>query len=226
MDTIETAVSSRTDIYNLLARLYRAEVDERMLCSLRQADLSIESDGSETSPMTEGFLLMAQYLNSNSHAEIDLARDYAKVFCGACSTGMQAAYPFESVYTSKDHLLMQEARDEVLALYQTCGFAVKENWHDPEDHIALELEFMALLSRQTSEALAEGDTNRASDLLNRQLAFARDHLLNWVPAFTRDVLRFAATDFYKGVAYLTEAFLPADFDFLSELVDEGEATVL
>ena len=41
--------------------------------------------------------------------------------------------------------MMQEARDEVLAVYRSEGLDKLPSWKESEDHIALELEFMAVL---------------------------------------------------------------------------------
>lgn len=54
---------------------------------------------------------------------------------------------------------------------------------------------------------------RATALLTTQQNFLEDHLLSWVPMMTADMKRFAKTDLYQGLAYLTDGFLNTDKAF-------------
>ena len=114
----------------------------------------------------------------------DLAAEYARIFLGMSRSPVA---PYESVYTSETGLLMQEARDEVLAHYRREGFAVDEAVNLPEDHIAFEFGFMAGLARKTAAALDAGNAMRPSACSDVQAAFVADHLTPWVPALTDDV---------------------------------------
>jgi len=77
--------------------------------------------------------------------EQDLAVEYAGLFL---NMRLVSVAPFESVYTSPEHLLMQEARDEVLSEYRREGLDKVKDFKEPEDHIALELGFMAYLCQR------------------------------------------------------------------------------
>ena len=105
--------------YGLLARLFRVEIDEALLKELRGMRFPAKTGNDE---VDKGYRLFAKYLSNaweNSLAE--LAVDYARVFIGHGIDAFSAAYPFESVYTSEKRLLMQDARDEVLAIYHSMG---------------------------------------------------------------------------------------------------------
>jgi TorA maturation chaperone TorD len=170
--------------------------------------------------LREGIDLMKGYLRSSEASTLDLARDYAKVFCGAGSTNKTSAYPFESVYTSDDGILMQEARDDALRWYYRFGLGKSDEWHDCEDHLALELEFLAFLISEYLGAMESGEEDRAAGLLRAQEDFMRLHLINWVSKFAGDVLRFSNTDFYRGLASFTAAYLAQDFAALENVVSE------
>ena len=148
----------------------------------------------------------------------DLAVDYTRTFIGHGVDAFSAAYPFESVYTSEKRLLMQEARDEVLAIYRACGLDKQDSWKEGEDHIALELEFEQILINRTVEALERGDEEAAFELLTTQKNFLDDHLAAWSPMLTSDMKRFASTDLYRGLAHLTDGFLETDLLFLEDLL--------
>ena len=201
-------------MFTILSRLLGKEVDDDLLAALQEGGV-LETDDEALLP---GLRLMEGYLASDEASTLDLARDYAKAFCGAGATNRDSAYPFESFYTSKERLLMQEARDDALRWYRRFGLEKNEDWHDCEDHLGVELEFAAALVQMWREAAAAGDEARAAELLEAQRDFERDHLANWLPLFALDAQRRARTDFYKGLAQLAEAYVAADVAALDDLL--------
>jgi len=153
----------------------------------------------------------------------DLAVDYAKVFLGAGISDGDVAYPFESVYTSKERLIMQEARDQVLAIYRAKGLDKAEALDYPEDHLALELEFMERLCRETRQALTAQDWPAVSASIQEQKDFLSQHLLNWVPAFCADIEKCAGTEFYKAIGKVTNGYLCMEHAILEDLIAEVAA---
>lgn len=220
MTTEEVAClcEERAATYSLLARLYREEVDAELLEQLMATDYPVSSGNAS---MDAGYYALAKYL---SNAWVDpltkLSIDYTKTFLGSGIDTYSAAYPFESVYTSEKRLLMQDARDEVLAIYRSCGLDKSESWNVGEDHLAVELEFMAVLATRTARALRADEQEQAFSLLNTQRNFMNDHVACWVPVFANDVRRFSDTLFYQGLADLTQGFLEEDAALLDDLVDE------
>ncbi|OUO86985.1 dehydrogenase [Gordonibacter sp. An230] len=220
MEDLAQLNRQRAGTYGLLSRLYRVEVDEDLLEELRAMRFPARTGRAD---VDEGYRLIAQYLsNVWANSITDLAVDYARTFIGHGIDAFSAAYPFESVYTSEKRLLMQEARDEVLAIYRAEGLDKQDSWKEGEDHIALELEFEQILANRTVEALERGDEDGAIALLTTQKNFLDDHLAAWVPMMTADMKRFAGTDLYRGLAYLTEGFLAADRAFLEDILSEQE----
>ncbi len=210
------ACKQRTAAYGFLSRLYRKEVDAAFLEELHGLRFRVSHGNADTD---EGYRLIATYLSGMwENTETELAADYMRVFFGHGYDGHAAAYPFESIYTSEKRLLMQSARDEVLALYRAAGLDKRSDWKESEDHVALELEYMQVLSDRTVRALCKGDQGQAVSLLKSQVNFLDDHMLGWVPMMTAEMKRFAKTGFYKGLAYLTEGFLVTDKELLDELL--------
>ena len=213
-------MTRRARTYGLLARIFRVEVDGKFLEELRHLKFPT-STGNEH--VDYGYRTMYNYLKGTwEDTLLDLARDYARTFIGHGNNGRSAAYPFESVHTSEKRLLMQDARDEVLAIYRSAGLDKKNSWKEGEDHVALELEFEQVLTNRTAEALRKGDEEEAAALLTTQRNFLEDHLLSWVPMMTADMKRFAKTDLYQGLAYLTDGFLNTDKAFLDDVLTEDE----
>ena len=145
---------------------------------------------------------------------------FDRVFFGMGPRSAQKAFPYESVYTSEGGLMMQDAYSEVLRLYRAAGFAKDPGFTEPEDHLAVELAFMVRLCERAVEALRAGDEAAAEAALAEQRAFVRAHLLNWVPAFARDMKASAESGFYAHLATFTEAYLAADAEALAEVVGD------
>jgi TorA maturation chaperone TorD len=211
----------RESMYGLLSRLYKVEVDADFYSSLCNASFPT---GTGNDDVDEGYRLIATYCASqHDDALLDLARDYARVFIGHGNNAYAAAYPFESVYTSEKRLLMQEARDEILEIYKKGGLQIDPSWIDPEDHVALELEYMQIMARRTQEKLQDHDDDAALALLDDQRRFLLKHLVSWTPMLVNDMKRLAHTDLYQGLALLTKGLLAEDRSFLSNIVSEPNA---
>lgn len=202
-------LKSREAMYRFLSRLYLLEVDEPLLFALKNMEFPKESPDED---MSEGYRLMEEYLSAvpeagqdaeaEQEALDDLAVDYARVFLSAGVAQGQAAFPYESVYTSKGHLMMQESRSDFVALYEARGLRpVKDMYRVPEDHLGLLLEYMAILC---SEASTE-----------EQADFLEQHLSGWVPVFAQETIKYAGTGFYQGLAKLTRGFLKLEQSLLA-----------
>ncbi len=214
---------SRAETYGMLARIFRVEADEPFVKELRGMRFPT-STGNEHAD--KGYRLLYNYLRGVwEDTQLDLARDYARTFIGHGVNGRSAAYPYESVHTSEKRLLMQDARDEVLAVYRANNLKKDKSWRDCEDHIALELEFMQVMAKRTAKALSHGQEDEAIEMLRTQRSFLENHLANWVPIFVHDIMEWSETDFYRGAGELLLGFVETEQDALSDLLDEGEAQV-
>jgi TorA maturation chaperone TorD len=124
-----------------------------------------------------------------------IAVDYTLLFA---SSNPDAPHPYESVFVSEQHLLMQRARDQVLAYYRGYGYdPQKSGSNEPDDHIALELGFLAFLLERR-EGLND-DIEKPVDA-SVALGFILEHIDTWVPAFCAKVKAQATTDFYKAIS--------------------------
>jgi len=124
----------------------------------------------------------------------DLSWDYTRLFIGPYKLPCP---PWESVYTSPKKLLMQDAADQVMRLYEEAGLAINTADIMP-DHIGAELNFLAVLLQRTQ---SEKDGNYGYMRITDKLL--SDHLLKWMPEFTRDMEDAAESSFYKALARAT-----------------------
>jgi anaerobic sulfite reductase subunit A len=191
-------------------------VDQQLLDQLVKTNLSPEIEGSE---IRDGYWMLKGFLGNMAESTLtDLAVEYASIFLGV--RGKDSAFPYESVYTSSERKVMQEARDQVLKIYREEGLCRAEDFYEPEDHIALELEYMAYLCRKQAEALRINDKWAAIGNLNKQKDFLEKHLMIWVPTFCTDIQRIAQADFYKAIAKITTGYIDMEQDLIGELIVE------
>jgi TorA maturation chaperone TorD len=215
-ETIDIAqiLQARTNTYALLSRLFFKEVDQQLLDRLMELKMPA-STGSEH--LDKAYRLLQTYLSQAWERTLsDLAKDYVCTFIGNSVDAFSAAYPSESVHTTGLRLVMQGARDEVLAIYHAAGMDKAESWHEGEDHIAVELEFMKTISERSEEVARAGDGAALDSLLRTQMNFLQDHLLNWVPILVDEMDRFAKTEFYQALGHWLLGFLETDEEFLQD----------
>ena len=221
-EDLATAFEARAETYGFLSHLYNNEVDETFLAELLDMNYPVSTGNAL---MDAGYYHMAKYF-SNEWVDplTKLGVDYSGTFLGNGVDTYSAAYPFESVYTSEKRLLMQGARDEVLAIYRSQNLDKASAWKVGEDHISVEFEFMRIMIARTIRALRAGDEDRAMHLIITQQNFLEDHIRVWVPVFTADIRRFAKTMFYQGLAELTDGFLQSEHELLADMIvpDEDE----
>ena len=210
---MRASLHSRRAFYRLLSRLYILEVDERLLAAL--GEMTFPEDCAEPE-LAEGYALLRSWLDDHGGEALEeLAVDYARVFLSAGVAEGSAAFPYESVYTSSSRLMAQAACTQAVAAYTAHGLVFRtDSYHVPEDHLAIELEFMAHLC---GEALDAGDEAALNASLTEQNDFLRNHLLNWVSLFCGDLNKYASTDFYKAVGKLTRGFLNLERKLLGEM---------
>jgi TorA maturation chaperone TorD len=200
-----TTLESRRLSYVFLSQVYAREVSLDFLRKLRDAP-------QETDEMLKEF---AERLKGSDLEEvkIELAAEYAGLFLSA---GRHPVFPFESVYTSEERLLMQEARDEVLSEYRKEGLDKIEGFREPEDHISIELEFMSYLCQKTIDLIKNGDDEAALAYLKKQKDFLEKHLMVWVPIFCIDLEQATKSDFYGVIAKLTKSYIELEKEILEE----------
>ena len=216
-------MASRANVYRLLSRCYRSEVDAALAAELADEFAFASDDAS----LTEALDVMRAALAGADDAALEqLAVTFDRVFFGIGPLTARHAFPYESVYTSDRGIMMQDAYAQVVRAYRDQHLAKDASFTEPEDHVAVELAFMATLADRAATFLgagtAEGDA-AADETVRQSLAFAQGHLLNWVDRFCVDLRTAAAVDgengFYVALARFTDAFVREDAALLDDMLD-------
>lgn len=220
------ALNGRSAIYSFLGRAYEREIDPDTLASylsyLGRFQVYSELDGLDDD-IRQGFREIREYLEGVDRqrldeASLELAVDYANLFLHVkyAREGRGIAHPSESAYLTGH--LYGKPTVQVSTIYSEVGFVKSPDFREPEDHAALELYFMAHMSRRAAEELSRENAPKALRDLEVQLKFLRDHLSAWAIRLADDVVENAETKFYRGVGRLTRGLVSYDADALEELV--------
>lgn len=208
-------MESRANVYKVLSRSYLKEIDGAFAQEFAEA-FNFESGNAE---LVRSLDVAKEALAGADGAALEqLAVDFDRVFFGMGPLTARHAFPYESVYTSERGIMMQDAYAQVVHVYREQHLAKDKGFTEPEDHIAVELAFMATLSERTATFLREGLEEAAEETVRQQITFAQNHLLNWIDRFCIDLAAAAPGTFYEHIAQFTNLFVHEDVALLAEIV--------
>lgn len=143
---------------------------------------------------TQGKELWEQSLRYDDSSEI--AADFTRLFIA--DEEYLKAPPYASYYLESSGETFTQESDELSKLYASLNFTPTLYPHEPCDHLASELEFLALLLKQNIA------NPSPSALL---LSFLEYRLTPWSNECLAYLQKNALTPFYQGVGYLTQDLL-------------------
>ncbi|MDL2272466.1 molecular chaperone TorD family protein [Desulfovibrio sp. OttesenSCG-928-I05] len=133
---------------------------------------------------------------------LDLHQDHLKLFSGPAPV----APPWESVWRERQRLLFGEATISVRAAYATWGLSAERAGREPDDHLALELGFLAWLLQHgladTTQQECAGETPHKAIV-----RFLDEHVLLWADECLGTAARAADSLFYRHVPLLCSRVL-------------------
>jgi TorA maturation chaperone TorD len=139
-------------------------------------------------------------------------REYIRVFglatCRECP-------PYETEYHKAEEVFFRSQQmADVAGFYHAFGLTPGGSSRERPDHLALELEFMALLLMKERQAgtgdAASPEGDEAQICRAARESFLRDHLSWWVPSFALAMRLKAEDGFYAGVGRVLSALMPVE----------------
>jgi anaerobic sulfite reductase subunit A len=118
--------------------------------------------------------------------------------------------------------MLKDEVDQIHAIYLKAGLIRSREFKEPEDHVALQLYFMAYLCRRAAEHMENGNLQDLLKNLKIQKTFLDEHLLKWVPKLAVDVIENADTSFYKAIGKITKGLLNMERTAIKELIKQAE----
>lgn len=135
--------------------------------------------------------------------------EYQRLFVGP--TPIQVPI-WESVYFDKDMLLFGERTMKVRNFYNKYDLEFIHKNKEPEDHMAVELEFVLFLINKSLEAKSE---MKMMELTKDQLMFLTEHINTWNEKFADLILDLTDSTLFQGVALLLKEFIEFDIEILN-----------
>lgn len=180
-DEIAVLMECRAFIYKLFQCLSGMEPTSELLSALRNDDTRVALDLLCGDRAEYGDIYTELCAAAETHAD-DLRGEYTRHFIGPRSL---IAPPWESVYRSDEHLLFDKNTLKVREIYKDNGYIPEGYPSVADDHLALELDFMRLLAERLLLAYEAADRDSVYDLYGHTVKFLNEHLLVWVPEYSR-----------------------------------------
>lgn len=183
----------------LIAILHDREPTEALIEAMRacpfEQQLAIVPSDPDTVNALAALKLSLDDLPSpiDSRALDDLAAGFADVYL----RHTYRASPEESVWLTEDGLQRQGPMFAIREIYRRNNLRVTDWASRPDDHIVLQLRFLAHLLRAARHT---GD-------LALPATFLDEHLLLWVKPFAARLIDCRAPDYYCAIALLTATYL-------------------
>lgn len=221
----KTALMGESLLMGLLGKILYQEPDRNWLETLVKEDVFVDVPfGEGQIEIANGLKLLQVWASQNSggisEKQIEaIKKDHLYLFAGV---GKPLAPVWESVYFSEARMLFQKQTLEVREFYARFGLQAERKGNEPDDHIGLELSFMAHLASLAMQSLEKDNSADAENLLQAQRDFLTQHILRWAPVWAELTKKHAETDFFKGVAHLTLGALMAAAELLEIEIPKEE----
>ncbi len=117
---------------------------------------------------------------------------------------------YESAYAGSNLFQQVHGLADVAGFYRAFGFAVSETDRERADHLAVEAEFMRVLTYKESFARVNHGPDKVRLCRHAQRKFWREHLGRWLPTFGRLLEARISDGFYGELALVTKTFAAAE----------------
>lgn len=207
VDEKRTALELEGASYMLMANILRQMPEHAWLSSLAAENVFEEIPfAQDNASVKKGAETLCVWTAAYDEPAFD--KVYSDCMALLIGPGKPLAAPWESVYSeTNEGLIFQQETVDVRKAYRAFGLQIDKLHHEPDDHVAYELEFVATLCNRAAEALGEGRDEDAQGVSAAKDAFLKDHLGTWVFKWCDLMDEHAATDFYRGIALLVRGFV-------------------
>ncbi|AKB07367.1 molecular chaperone TorD [Vibrio cholerae] len=217
MQELKILNEKRAEIYWWLSSLFFKELSEQDIARYHSAEvrtfLSGLADEQSLNREVKHLVEALNRLQDRQDAQLELAADFCDLFL---KSDRDSALPYASVYADQG-LLNGKPAQQMRELLGAHGVKVEQNLNEPEDHLAIQLDFLAHLAISANQIEHSAQLSLA---LQAQSDFISQHLLTWLPAFAERCTQFDAFGLYSAAARLALAFIQQDKHCLDELIQE------
>lgn len=221
-ESIEMLLANRTHLYELFHVVFGSEPSEQLMEVLStpatmQAFALLSQEEDDLMAKMSAFVgRRKEKAASDPEYLPHVQSEYTKLMIGP---GKLIAYPWESMYNRKGKLLFQESTLLVREAYRQYGYLPEGYPHVADDHIALELHFMAKLSGEALHAFQNGDVKLTVQILKDQISFLKQHMLSWLPKYAEDIRHSDTMYMYPQFGLAVSEFVRIDDEVAAEIME-------
>ncbi len=188
----------RVDFYAFLSRMFLEEPPRELADDIASSNFHLPEMPASNKDFDEGILILRKFMKTEKDADKmfeSMCTEYTRLFLGPAP----CVFPYESMYINGS--MMGKSLLSVKKEYMLAGLTKAAGFYEPEDHIAMELQFMSYLCKDGSKKGLQKD-------------FLDKHLLKWTPGFCDELSIKSRSDFYRGMGKLLKGFLVIDKEIL------------
>ena len=215
--SLESILEIRQWFYHILSKYFYQEPTQQELHQLGQTNYFCELAKIQDES-NNGVRLIADFIKSLpnlSESKLNkIQEEYQRIFIGTIPS---SPFPWSSVYLNGDGTIFNESTLKVREFYRQWGVELDSDYKEPDDHIGLELEFVALLTKRLLDC-EQNDEAKLLRLMKAQKEFLEVYLISWVEEFANKLVQSTETNFYKGLALFMPNYLRMDLDLLDDLI--------
>ena len=197
----EAEAWARSQLYGLLARVFRAEPDAALLEHMKGPEVlaALGRDGAR----------LAAFLDARSKEALiaELGEEHTRLFLGP---GAHVSLHESALVRREGGLLWGAETADVAAFMREAGFDLPARSGMIPDHLSVELEFMAHLCREEAQAFRDGAEALQRNARSWQGEFLRRHLGKWVGAVRERTLAMRPSLFHEIHVALLASFVGGD----------------
>ncbi|WIM39890.1 molecular chaperone TorD family protein [Paenibacillus sp. PK4536] len=166
---------------------------------------------------TNDYALLHTLENTMLNDIMQYARQECAEYSQLFEQDQHVSYPPQASYylTNEQGRTAYEA--VVNAVYARAGIAFKKMDHETDDHIGIELEFMALLAERSAETDMHSSSRKM--IAQMQIEFLEHYLIPWVPSFCAELGKTTCSPLYREWAQMLPTYLQHDVQELQQIVN-------
>lgn len=209
------ATRNRAKYYRLISKFFRNPIKKNLIFGLEREEFrNLKEDGVEKYPgLKEGIEKIHGFVTDSDSDEVakQIQEDRDKIFQNGFN-------PTEFSQTDANERKVKELQNKLKEKYKDQGWDYEdfeESLSPKPDHISMQSRFLFYLTKEIRKEIVNREAEKVQNLLSTTNSFFNNHIKNWVPSFTDKLYGKSSTDYFQGVAILTNTFIEIDNDILT-----------
>lgn len=135
--------------------------------------------------------------------------------------GLTGSLCYETEYGLPHEFRHSQELADIAGFYNAFGFSLGGAVRERPDHVAVEFEFLYLLSLKEAYALEKGTPEQVEICIDAQRSFLRDHVGHWLGLFADALALMAGGSVYSALARFAVTLIRVDAERLGVQLEQG-----